>query len=410
MTGEAMKRVAVIGGGASGMAAALEAAKRGFSVTVFEKKEQLGKKLSATGNGHCNFTNAAMEPAFYRSRELPFIERFLRACPTERVLGFFRELGLLFTERDGYYYPASNQAASVLSVLSERLKSLCVTLKTNTDVTGLIPEEKGFTLLYGRERERFDACVLALGSRSGVSDPNPFRGYEILKSLGHRVYEPLPSLVPLHGRTGFEKDWAGVRTKASVSFRGQRESGELQLTAEGISGIPVFQLSHGAVAEIREKGLAEITVDFLPDYPEEELTAALKGSGNGEPFGREKLETYLRGWLPRKLILPLLKASGIHAPRGVGELTEEERNRLIRTIKSFSYPADGFGDMRDSQVTNGGLDLREVRDSFESKKCPGLFITGELLDADGLCGGYNLHFAFGSGLIAGQSILSGEKE
>jgi len=404
-----MSTLAVIGGGASGMMAAAEAAKRGLSVTVFEKKEQLGKKLQATGNGHCNFTNGAMDPSHYRSREMSFVERFLKACPTERILEAFSELSLLYTERDGYYYPASNQAASVLSALSDELKDLRVNLRTDADVTGVTPNPGGgFEVSFGTEREHFDFCLLALGSGSGVKDRKPFRAYDLLKKLGHHVYEPLPALVPLYGNSGQEKEWAGVRTRASVNFGGRIETGEVQFTENGISGIPVFQISCEAVRSIRETGEAVIRLDLMPDYESVFLFGMLKKASEKEDtFGNRRIQDYLKGWLPKKLIFPVLKKAGVFAGKRLCEVTEEERLRLTDTLKAYTYTATGYGDIIDSQVTCGGLDLLEITDSFESKKIPGLFVTGELLDVNGLCGGYNLHFAFGSGLIAGRNVPGG---
>ena len=394
-----MRDVGIIGAGASGLMAALMAGKRGLSVTVFEKKEQPGKKLMVTGNGRCNFSNRRMDESCYYSSDPAFTKRFLSRFSANDAVSLFAGLGMLTEDRNGYLYPASAQASSVVSVLTEAVKAYDVEIKSNSPVTAIQHDKNGFTVFCGGERFSFSSCILCCGSPAGVKDKLPFNAYQMLEELGHKVNKPLPALVKLTGNEGFEKAWAGVRTKVSVSFQDQCHTGEIQLTDTGISGIPVFQLSHEAVRRLDDKQTVVIKIDFLPDYTEETLSVLLSQKSSSEETG-----TYLRGWLPSKLISVILKKTDIRSYRALSSLKAAEKQQLIHEIKLFSYPVTGHGGFMDAQSVSGGVPLSEVSGNFESRLVKNLYITGELLDMDGLCGGYNLHFAFGSGKIAGEHV------
>ncbi len=400
------KSVLIAGGGASGMAAAIRAAERGFSVTVLEKKEQLGKKLLTTGNGRCNLSNRDLSAEHFRGSHTDFLTRFLSAFTASDSEAFFRSLGLFTAERNGYVYPASMQASSVLFALSERMKALGVRVLLNTPVLSAKKEGDRFLVTTPEGERASDALILSMGSPAGVRDRVPYNGYALLKGFGHTVIPPRPALVPLYGNNGSEKGWAGVRIQGSASFGGRSYTGEIQLTEKGISGIPVFQLSRFVQEALAEGKVADVRLSFLPEIPEETLLEELKRAADSLN-AEEKIEEYLRGWLPRKLIPAVLGTSGIRPVRTVGDLSEEERETLVFTVKNFPYRVALAGPAEEAQVFMGGLELSELRDTFESRLVPGLFVTGELNDADGECGGYNLHFAFGSGLIAGENVPGG---
>lgn len=391
-----MKSVGIIGAGASGLSAANALVKRGIPVKIFDKKEQAGKKLSATGNGHGNFTNTRMDASCYHA-DRAFMEHFLKRFSEEDCKRMFLDLGMLSLDREGYLYPASFQAAALTSVLTENLKDDLTEWHLNTRVRDIQKLKDSFLISTDQGDFTADYLILALGSSSGVRDKYPFNAYEMLGRLGIPVTKTFPSLVFLNGKEGFEKVWSGVRMKASVSYKGETETGEIQFREDGISGIPVFQISSSVIRD--EEKVKEVTLDLLPDYQEAFLEKCLKEEERALP-----VQDYLRGWIPRKMITPVLKKAGIFEKKTLPELSDKDRQDLIRSLKHFTYRITGHGDFSDSQVTSGGVCLSEITEFFESVRIPGLYITGELLDVDGRCGGYNLHFAFGSGKIAGEHI------
>ncbi len=352
-----------------------------------------------TGNGRCNFSNRRMDESCYYSSDPAFTKHFLSRFTTDDAVRLFAGLGMLTEDRNGYLYPASAQASSVVSVLTEAVKDHDVEIKSNSPVTAIQNDADGFTVLCGGERFSFSSCILCCGSPAGVKDKLPFNAYQLLEELGHKVDKPLPALVKLTGNEGFEKAWAGVRTKVSVSFLDMHHTGEIQLTETGISGIPVFQLSHEAVKMLDNGKTVDIKIDFLPDHTEETLSGLLFEGSSAKETG-----SYLRGWLPSKLIPVILRKAEIRPSRPLSSLKANEKQKLIHEIKHFSYPVTGHGGFMDAQSVSGGVPLSEVSEDFESRLIKNLFITGELLDMDGLCGGYNLHFAFGSGKIAGEHV------
>ena len=394
-----MKKILIAGGGASGMAAAISAAAAGASVVLLEAREQTGKKLLRTGSGRCNFTNEKMNPdCFYGDRS--FICDFLKRFSTAECLAFFRELGLLYKERDGYYYPYSNSAASVLSVLNARMRTLGVDIRLNTPVSSfsLLPRG-GFSVRCGKESIDGDALVISAGSIAGTAGGSDDAANNMLSLLplntGIRIRPYLPALTMLYGNEGCERVWEGVRCRGSITYREYTECGELQLIARGISGIPVFQLSRQVIRTLAQGAEVSVFLDFMPDFSEEQIRELLmKGKA---------LEELLRGWLPRKLIPVILKRAGLFGDRMVESLKNTEIAAFIRALKKFEYHITEHGDFRDAQTVSGGVDPEELTRDFESVRNPGLYFTGETVDIDGICGGYNLHFAFGSGILAGAS-------
>ncbi len=375
------------------MAAAITAAASGASVVLMEAREQTGKKLLRTGSGRCNFTNARMEPDCYYG-DRAFVSTFLSRFSTADCLSFFRKLGLLYRERDGYYYPYSNSASSVLSVLNQRIRELGVNVLTCTaaEKAAVLPDGR-FSVASENTVITGDALIIASGSPAGAERQGT--GFQKLfpKACGIRIRPFLPALTMLYGNEGCERVWEGVRCRGSVTYEGRTETGELQLLSGGISGIPVFQLSRMAVQALSRGEEAVFFLDFLPDLTADEITDLLTPG--------KKLEDLLRGWLPRKLIPVILRRAGSFGDRMTEELEIPERNALIRALKHFTYRVTGHGDFREAQTVSGGIDPRELTPGFEYRRIPGLYFTGETVDVDGICGGYNLHFAFGSGILAG---------
>ena len=395
------REVIVIGGGASGMAAALSAAEQGASVTLLEKKEQTGKKILVSGNGRCNFSNAALSVRRYHCSDETFLERFLIRFPTERLLERFREIGLYAAERNGGYYPSTFLASSVNTAFQRALKSLGVRVVSHMNVLSVDKEEGGFIVRGENEDFHAGKVILACGSRAGVSDPKPFTAYDILKRFSLPVAPCFPALARLIGNNGYEGLWDGVRIPGSVSFSGRTFEGEIQLVKDGISGIPVFQLAHDVNRALMDGSHPVVTVCFLKEPAREDLAAYLDQAKAAPLTKALSFRDYIAAVLPKKLAMALFSGS-VYEQLPLSSLTEDMTEDLLGRIYAFPYPVIKSAPMKEAQVSAGGLLLSAVDDDFEVRSVPGLFVTGELLDVDGETGGFNLHFAFASGFTAGE--------
>ena len=393
--------VIVIGGGASGMAAALAAAKAGASVTILEKKEQNGKKILVSGNGHCNFSNPDLSVCHYHASDPEQLSAFLTSFPAEQLLAVFREIGLISVLRNGGYYPASFQAASVNAAFFAALKQLSVVIRNQVNVLDVTREEEGFKVMTDQGAFHAGKVILACGSPAGVSDKRPFNAYEILSSLGFSVSPVFPALARLSGALGLESLWDGVRIQGNVSYQEKTFSGELQLRSDGISGIPAFQLAHDVNAAIRNGEQPMIRISFLNDPSREKLRAFLTDAAQSPLTGSQPFRDLIQQVLPKKLAAALFRGKPYEA-FPVSALNAETLEEILDIIYDFSYPVNGTAPLKESQAAAGGLRLSAVDECFECRKIPGLFVTGELLDVDGETGGYNLHFAFASGFTAGE--------
>lgn len=404
------KRVVVIGAGASGMTAAIFAARAGAETTLLEHKDRPGKKLLSTGNGKCNLSNRRLEDRFYRSGEPGFPMEVIRGFPLKRTLDFFEGLGIVIRDRDGYLYPRSGQASSVAEVLKSEIRDSGIRLETNCNVRGVrtLREDTAgrFAVLTDSGTLDADAVVLACGSKAAPATGSDGSGYGLAKSLGHTIIKPLPALVQLRCREKFYKQIAGIRIEAGVSLwsGGERlaeDQGELQLTDYGLSGIPVFQVSRFAARALDEGKRVTARIDFFPGIPESRVRDMLWERAARRP--QRAMEEFFTGWLPDKLSRFFLTYLGIRGERTAASLSKRDLKALAGIIRAFETGIAAVNSFEHAQVCCGGVDVREVSPrSMESRKRKGLYLAGELLDVDGICGGYNLQFAWSSGAIAGM--------
>ncbi len=384
------RQVVIIGAGASGMMAAIWAARNGAAVTVLEQNEKPGKKICATGNGKCNFSNLVMPEDAYRGRHPEFVKDAFTQFSVKDTVEFFKELGIFPLDRNGYLYPRSNQAQSVVDVLCMEASHLGIKIKTNEQVTAIETAKNGrnFQILTGGWHYEADALILANGSKASSISGSDGSGYELAKNLGHRIIPVYPALTALKCRGPAFKAWAGVRTEGKISLFidgkfCKDERGELQLTEYGISGIPVFQISTYAVRAVHEGKKAGLYVDFLPELTEEETRELLHTRKKACPYKNDR--ELLVGLFPEKLNRVL--ASQKH---------------LLSAIKKFPLEVQDGMSFPQAQVCSGGVDTCQVDEhTMESKLCRNLYFAGELLDIDGICGGYNLQWAWSSGAAAG---------
>ena len=383
------KSVMIIGGGASGLMAAIFAAKEGAAVTVLEHSQSFGKKLLATGNGRCNLTNVQIYGDSYRGSHREFAAKVLERYDNRQTIAFFSKLGIYTMNQEGRLYPHSQQASSVLDVLMMEARHRKVKLKTCEEVKVIAKEGDSFRILTENWTYHADRVILCTGSPASNISGADDSGYQLARMLGHQVIKPLPALVPLRCKGKWFSSWAGVRVDAKVTLlidkeRKAQERGEVQMTNYGVSGIPIFQLSSYAVRALDEGRQAELLLDFLPEFEERNLRAFLQMRKEQCPYKNEK--ELLCGLFPDKLI-PILLKSG-----------------FPQSIKELRLQIQSAHSMTNAQVCSGGVDVTQVQSrTLESSLCPGLYFAGEILDIDGACGGYNLQWAWSTGAIAGSS-------
>ena len=405
--------VAVAGGGASGMTAAIAAARSGARVALLERGERPGKKILMTGNGKCNLGNRDLSPACYYSDNMAVAASVLERFGTEETIAFFSSLGLMVRERGGYLYPFSGQAATVLDVLRYEMERLGIEICAGCRVTGIDgPGNPGCRLTLETEtaaykKRTYDAVILACGGRAAPKTGSDGTGLAMAKRLGHRIVPTVPALTALRCRETFWKQVAGVRCEARLMLYidGNAVSsvqGELQLTDYGISGIPVFQFSRIAAYALQEGRTVTVKIDLMPD-PGAADTQEAFWAQRWERQKRQSMEQFVTGTVNKKVGLLLLKLAGIRETETVCEIEGARRRKLEQLFHAFEVTVKGTNSFEQAQVCAGGVDFAEVTDRLESVRRPGLFFAGEMLDIDGICGGYNLQWAWSSGAVAGRA-------
>ena len=394
--------IAIIGGGASGMAAALAAAEDpGNRVVLLERQARLGRKLQATGNGRCNLSNLHAGQEGYHG-DTPGFSRFaLTQFPPERTLEWFGALGLYtVAEESGRVYPYSDQANSVVDVLRFALEKPNIRLELGCEVEKIRKTAKGFRLEWVDGALDCDRLIVACGGLAGTKLGGSMSGYKLLRSLGHRCTRLRPNLVQVKTAWGGVAALKGVRAncRAEILHEGalvRAGGGELQFTECGLSGPVMFELSRDVC---QERGSWVCRLDFLPDMPERTLLAALTWR-TGTALPASELFT---GILHNRLGRVLTQAAGIPLSAPISSLSEAQLVEAARLAKGLEAPLTEPLGMDSAQVTAGGIVTAEFNEeTMESKLCPGLFACGEVLDVDGDCGGYNLQWAWSSGRLAG---------
>ena len=397
----------VIGGGASGMMAAVTAAKKpDRRILILERNDKLGRKLLQTGNGRCNLTNLKMDSGCYCRENAGFAMQVIRDFDEKAVTDFFFEAGLLLHNRQGYVYPYSDQAASVNDVFHLLIRKWNVSVSYETVVERIIKTD-----CFHIKTNKGDFCahklILAAGGAAYPKTGSDGSGYRLAEAFGHHIVTPLPALTALFGDIKGQKKIAGVRCDGVVTLMADgvllgRQRGEIQMTDYGISGIPVFQISRYAVQTLAKGETVVCEIDFLPDYDEKLISEMMFHRFEETNFTAEEC---LSGLLHKKLTALLLWKAGIAAEKKAAKITRELLLALANTIKHFSFTVTGYKDFSFGQVCQGGVSVLELSPStMESKLVKDLYICGELADVDGICGGYNLQWAWSSGHQAGKAV------
>ena len=395
--------IVVIGAGASGLVASIFAKNESNNVTVLERFDKSAKKILVTGNGRCNYWNEDFDNKYFHSNNNDFIKEVNTLENRNKALAFFKSIGIVPTIKNGYYYPMSKEASSVRKALLNETKKRNIKILNNIDVKDIKKDNNKFIITYDNGFITCDKVIMATGSNSYYKEDN--NGYKICKKLGHNIIDVLPSLVQLIGKGSYFKDWSGVRSncKAKLFVNNQlikEEDGEIMLTDYGVSGICIFNLSGIANRALKDNKKVNIKINFLPEI--NNLKEFLED--RNKDINDRDLDDFFEGLINSKLINVILKKVNL-INKNWSSLRENEKDLLIDNINNFNIEITGSKSFQESQVCSGGIDTKEINPkTFESRVCPRLYIIGELLDVDGDCGGYNLGFAWISGMIAGESV------
>ncbi len=400
-------RIIIVGCGAAGIMAGIAAADYSNDILVLESNESGGKKLAATGNGKCNYANRNNDRIMYRGENPDIVYEISERLKCDDIIDFFRSIGIPTKEKKGYCYPYSGQASTVKEALLLRLREKGVNTLFSSAVKRIEKQEDTFYIETADKRLfECEKLILATGGCAAKCFGSDGSGLNIAEELGHRIIKPLPALVQLKTSEKHLNTLAGVRTEAIVRIICQSgiysEEGEIIFAKYGISGIPVMNLSRYAVKEVDGGHEVKIELDFFPDINEYELKNILS-----KCLLRNMLtvEEALTGLQNKKLIYVMLLKAGIK-PDDRADIRMS--GKLIKQMKHFEMKITGDNGFDNAQVTQGGISLCDINtETMESKKCRGLYFAGEILDADGACGGYNLQWAWCTGAIAGTCAGGG---
>ena len=397
----------ILGGGAGGLCAAAALGRRGLRVTVVERLPRVGKKLLATGNGRCNLSNLDMQPSHY-GKAATFVERVYAVVPPEEVAAFFASLGLMTAVEDGRVYPRTMAASAVLDVLRMACERHAVSMLTDTEVVALSPSRRGGWSVQLADGSGLFAphVVAAMGGSAAPSMGTDGTGARLMQALGHEITPLYPALVQLRCSHPALKGLKGIRTQAELTLMIDdqavlRETGELLLTDYGVSGVCVFQLSREAAPALAQGQSVRLAVNFLPEIPSllPWLDARIR------QLAPASLLALTTGVLPRLLAQTVIREARLSPDMPAEALSESEKQALCGALSAFPLVVTGTQGFANAQVTRGGVSLADVDPStMASRLFDGLHIIGELLDVDGPCGGYNLHFAFAGALAAAKAI------
>ena len=399
-----MSKVIVIGGGASGMMAAIAAKNNGNEVTLLEKNEKLGKKLFITGKGRCNLTNASDINSHMNNlmSNPKFMYSAFNAFNADDIVALIEESGVKTkVERGNRVFPKSDKSSDVIKALKKHLD--CVDVVLNYEVKNITKDEQ-FKI---NDEYVCDALIIATGGLSYKSTGSTGDGFKFAKEFGHQTTKTYPSLVPFDIKEDYCKELQGLSLK-NVTLKLIKddkvlyeELSEMLFTHFGVSG-PLVLSASSFVADKMEDGY-KISIDLKPALDESTLDKRILR--DFDKYKNKNFNNSLSDLLPKKLIPIIIRLSGIDEYKKVNEITKEERQKLVQLIKNLEFNIDSLRGYDEAIITKGGIDVKEINPkTMESKIVPGLYFVGEVLDLDSLTGGYNLQLAWSTGYVAGNSI------
>jgi predicted Rossmann fold flavoprotein len=398
--------IAIVGAGASGLVAAIVAARAGSKVVILEKNAKAGRKILATGNGRCNITNQEIKTSNFHGTNPSFVNHAINTFNTLTCKKFFEELGIVMMEgQKGRLYPKSAQSSSVVDVLVYECERLGVEILLQSEVQSIEKSESGFSLHVNEKILHVSKVLLATGGLAMPTLGSSDSGYLFAKNLGHSLIPTHPSLVQLVCYEDL-KSISGVKLEGDVEVIIDSQVvanayGDILFTNYGVSGSAILDISRAVTTVVGSKREITLKIDLLSEYTKEQLKALLekrKKYANGK-----SVEFWLQGFLHSKLASFITKSLHVKTAE---ELNHKYLTKLVYELKNFVLHVEDTKGFISAEVTTGGVDVREINPStMESKLYEGLFFSGEVVDIDGDCGGYNLHWAWASGYVAGKNLI-----
>jgi predicted Rossmann fold flavoprotein len=405
--------IIVVGGGASGIIAAITAKDLGKDVAILESNDRIGKKILTTGNGRCNISNKYLDYSRYHSTNNSFFHFTLNSFDYKETEMLFNALGLPLIELDdGKVYPMSLQASSVLDILRSAVSERDIAVYLNNKVKKIERSNNLFKLTtFSDEIYECSKIILATGGKSAPKSGSDGSGFLLAKSFGHKIIDPVPALVQL------KLDYKNLKALSGIKFDGYanikvndesicKEFGEILFTDYGISGPPILQLSRTTAVNLPLGKRVSIVIDMMPKFSTEKLKEFLENHWG--TFNYRSTFDSLVGIVNKKLIPILLKEAeifDIHKP--CYELDWNEKEKVLKLLKQWEFNVSGTNPFANSQVTAGGVDTSEINnETLESKLIKHLYFCGEIMDVDGDCGGFNLQWAWSSGYLSGKNAGS----
>lgn len=387
--------VAIVGGGASGIVAAISAKRRGVSVVICEKSAQIGRKLLASGNGRCNLSNEKIDASYYNPSSRLLVKSILNAFGKNEIRNFFNNIGLEMVSCDGRIFPSANQSSSILKVLEMELRRLSVPIELNFDVTAIFRLKNGFTLSSKAHKKiEADYIILTGGGKSYPAFGSDGSAYDLAAGFGHKIVEPVPSAVPIVIKDHICHFLQGQRIATCVKsiINGKvanSASGEMLITKYGLSGASILDISEDISIAVNrdDKADAAVSIDMIPFM-------------NNNKLSNEISKRISKGIIAEELIAGILPNKFGKAFKNI--LSTMDPGRIASSLKDVRFKVLGTRGWNEAEFTAGGVDVRDVQEcTLESRLTKGLYFAGEVLDVNGKRGGYNLAWAWASGFVAG---------
>lgn len=402
------KNIAIIGGGAAGLTAAIAAAKNNAEVTIYERMDRVGKKILATGNGRCNLTNINTQIINYHGKAPNYIEKVFEFFGVQETLSFFEDIGIYpYIDEEGKVYPYSLQATSVLDALRYEADRLGVKELTNCKIIDLIKNKETFIIIdEDGKKYKSDAVIVCCGGKASSQLGSDGSGYKLVQKFGHKLIKPFPALVQLKLNADNLKRIKGVKIQGKIQSIAnnkiiREDLGEILFTDYGISGPPVLQISRMTLENLNKNQKIYVKIDMFPEFEKKQLYDLLNNRFNKMKY--KNIEESFNGLVNKRLIPIILKEAEINDYKiKCTKLNRKQIYKIIEILKSWTFEVTGYYSWQQAQVTAGGIETKDFDNTtLESKKIKGLYIAGEILDIDGDCGGFNLQWAWSSGYTAG---------
>lgn len=405
-----MKKVTIVGAGASGLMASIYLKEQAIEknidlkVVLLEKNERVGKKILSTGNGKCNYSNTLLDPKYYNNEE--FVKPILESFSCSDLQEWFLKKGLFSkVDKEGRVYPLTENASTVLDLFRVELEKYNIDVHTSFSVKSISRKEEGYIVSDGNNNIYTDYVIIATGGKSSPVLGSSGDGHNILRSLNIDITSMQPGLVGVKTNKESIRNLSGLRMKSLVKlYEGlnliHEEQGEIQFKDDGISGIVIMNIA----SKIRNIKETFIEADLLPTLDDETILTSLLNKQ--KEYKYLLANQFLIGLLPNIMATKILKDLNIQETMSIKSLKTEELQKIIKLIKHYPFKVTSLYGYDRSQVTVGGVSLKEINKNLELNKLPNMYLCGEILDIDGMCGGYNLHFAFASAVVVSKSIIN----